>query len=318
MRPRSLAPGKRKSWHGLKREFLGPPALLCTYVLLLYSIEPGLFRFSNLASLLYYTSLLVPALLGTLLLLVLGQFDLSVGSVAALSGVVLAACVKAGLALMPSLVLALGTGAIFGTTNWALVSCARIPALVATLITMAASRACSLGISGGDVIGGLPGQLGALTVRSQWFGSPAVFLGLGLVAAVTLTARRHYFILRLYQAGSSRDAAVNAGMSVSVLEAFAFVSAALGAAMVGILQASRTLSASPHNFPDLALECIAACVIGGARVSGGAGSAVGALAGMFLVVLSRNIVNFLEVSVYWRDLGIAIVLLASALLNRAK
>lgn len=97
-----------------------------------------------------------------------------------------------------------------------------------------------------------------------------------------------------------------------------FLLCSLGAAFTGILQSSRTLSASPLVFPDLALECIAACVIGGTALSGGKGRPVGAFIGMFMVVLSRNLAVLAGVGVYWKELAIAVVLLAAVLLNRSE
>jgi ribose transport system permease protein len=77
------------------------------------------------------------------------------------------------------------------------------------------------------------------------------------------------------------------------------------------------MSASPHAFPDLALDCIAACVIGGDRLSGGAGRVSGAFFGLLMVVVSRNLVFLAGISAYWQDLAIALILLGAAVLNRS-
>jgi ribose transport system permease protein len=296
----------------------GPSVLLAIYSLCIYLNQPAFFSFSNLGSILYYTCLLVPALLGVYLLVVLGQFDLSVGSVAALAGVIAALSIKAGCPIGLCVVLAFFAGAIFGTINWLLVSKMRIPALVGTLITMAAARAAALGLSEGQVVGGVSNNLAGLTLGIAGSVSPAIWLGLALVAALAFLSKQHVIIRHMHLAGSNRDAVMSTGINVSNLEWIAFVCAGIGASLVGVLQCSRTLSASPLSFPDLALECIAACVIGGARFSGGSGSAIGAFIGMLIVVASRNLVVLTGISVYWKDLGIALVLLAAVLLNRPK
>jgi len=108
---------------------------------------------------------------------------------------------------------------------------------------------------------------------------------------------------------------MSSGINVRAIKLFGFALAGAGSAVAGILQSSRTLSASPFVFPDLALECIAACVIGGASLSGGTGRAAGAFFGMLMVVISRNLVVMAGVSVYWQELGVALVLLAAVLLK---
>jgi len=173
----------------------------------------------------------------------------------------------------------------------------------------------SLVVSGAQVVGGVPSKIGLLTQAENGLLSPPIAFALGTVCLLNFLSIRHFLFRRMYHAGSDRQAVKNVGINVLLLDWIAFTCAGLGAAIVGILQCSRTLSASPFAFPDLALECIAACVIGGCRVSGGVGSAWGAFGGMFIVVTSRNLVAFASISLYWRDLGIAAVLLAAVLLN---
>ena len=265
---------------------------------------------------LYYTCLLVPAVVGVHLLMVLGLFDLSVGAIAAVSGVVIAKALSNGVSIPLSVLLALLTGLAFGLLNWSLVSRARIPALIGTLITMGAARATALGITQGQVIGNLPSSFGSFALGSEGSLSPAVASGLLLVIAAEILTQRHRLFRRLYHVGSSRSAAASSGINVSALECFGFCACAVGAALVGVLQSSRTLSASPLVFPDLALECIAACVIGGTSLWGGSGRTVGAFLGMLMVVVSRNLVVLAGVSVYWKELGVALVLLAAVMVNK--
>jgi ribose transport system permease protein len=294
----------------------GPVVLLVVCIIAVYWRQPNFFTAANLESVVYHTCLLVPALLGMHLLVVLGLFDLSIGSVAAFCGVVLASSFRSGFPTALCVSLGLCGGLLLGTINWLLVSRFRIPALVGTLITMGIARAAAMGITEGRVLGGVPDGFGWF-VLAKWRGlSFAILSGFVVVAVFELLSRRHVLVRHMYHAGSNREAVSNAGVSVAALEAVAFITAGIGASVTGILQCSRTLSASPTVFPDLALDCLAACVIGGARISGGSGSPIGSLLGMVIVVLSRNLAILADISLYWRDLGVALVLLAAALLNR--
>lgn len=293
--------------------------LLALYLACIYALQPAFFSPNNLSALIYYTCLLMPAVLGVHVLIVLGLFDLSVGAVAAVSGVVAAKLMTAGIAIPMGLALGISTGIIFGLLNWLFVVKLRISALIATFITLGVARAVSLGFTKGQSIGGLPDGFGTLALGSaRWSIPPAIFWGIGLVCAVEFLTQRHVLFRRLYHVGSNPAAAVSSGINVNAIRLFGFALCGAGAALAGLLQCSRTLSASPFLFPDLALESIAACVIGGASLSGGTGRATGAFFGMLMVVISRNLVVMAGVSVYWKELGVALVLLAAVLLKRGE
>jgi ribose transport system permease protein len=314
---------KTPSWYHLLAKSLSdqlgwPLLIIVLYLACIFAFQPAFFSPTNLNSLLYYTCLLVPALLGVHLLIVLGLFDLSIGAVAAACGVIAAKLMTLNVPIPLSVLLALIGGALFGVLNWTFVGKFKIPALIGTLITMGVARAVSLGLTEGQVVSGLPNDFGGLASGIAGQISPAVWLGIILVLVLEFLTHRHVIFRHMYHAGSNRIAAKNSGIHVNGLECMAFVLAGVGAALVGVLQCSRTLSASPYAFPDLALECIAACVIGGASLSGGSGRAVGAFFGMLMVVISRNLAVLAGVSIYWKELAISLVLLAAVLINQSK
>jgi ribose transport system permease protein len=219
-----------------------------------------------------------------------------------------------GLPIGISIFLAISAAAAFGALNWLLVVQLRVSALIATFITLGVAKALGLAITEGLTVGGLPNTFGRIAVGST-LTSPAIILGIGSVCVLELLTQRHVLFRRLYQVGSNPAAARSSGINVKGIQLFGFALASAGSAVAGILQSSRTLSASPFVFTDLALECIAACVIGGASLSGGTGRAAGAFFGMLMVVISRNLVVMAGVSIYWQDLGISLVLLAAVLLR---
>jgi ribose transport system permease protein len=291
-------------------------ALLPIYLIIIYIIQPAFFSLGNLWALIYYTCLLAPAVLGMHVLILLGLFDLSIGAVAAAAGVIAAKAMGSGISISMSLLLGVAVGVGFGVLSWIFVVWFRISALIATFITLGVARAVSLGITEGQSIGGLPDRFGALALGSiNTPMSPAIYFGLILVASFEFLARRQILFRRLYQVGSNPAAAASSGINVNGVKLFGFALAGAGSAIAGLFQCSRTLSASPFLFPNLALECIAACVIGGASLSGGTGRAFGAFLGMLMVIISRNLVVMAGVSVYWQELGVALVLLAAVLLK---
>jgi ribose transport system permease protein len=293
--------------------------VLLVYLALIYAFVPIFFSLANLSALLYYTCLVLPAVLGVHLLMVLGLFDLSVGAVAAASGVITARLMTGGLSISTSILIGLITGLILGGLNWIFVVKFRISALIATLISLGIARAVCLGITEGQSIGGLPPGFASIALGPSGSSiAPAIPIGIGLVILVEFLMHRHIAFRRFYYVGSNPAAAASSGISVNAIQLFGFVLSGIGAAATGLLQCSRTQSASPFLFPDLALECIAACVIGGADLSGGSGTAFGASFGMFMVVISRNLVVMAGVSVYWQELGVSLILLAAVLLRNGE
>jgi ribose/xylose/arabinose/galactoside ABC-type transport system permease subunit len=293
-----------------------PGVVFGLYLACIYAIQPAFFSSTNLISVFYYSCLLVPAALAAHLLIVLGLIDLSVGSVAAASGIVTVKAVASGLPLLIALGLGILTGLSFGLLNWLLVGKLGVSALIGTLITMGTARAAAVGVTEGKTLVGLPDEFGELA-QGSWVGIPYIAAaGMLLVVVVECLSQRHVVFRRFYQTGSNRIASAACGIDVTKVECIGFFIAGLGASLVGLMQSSRTLSASPFAFPDLALDCIAACVIGGSRLSGGYGRPVGAFLGLMMVVISRNLVVLAGVSVYWQDLAIAVVLFAGVLFSK--
>jgi len=282
------------------------------YLVSIFLLQPDFLKPSNLLIVSYYTSLIIPAVLGSYLLILLGLFDLSLGATAAMAGVVYAALFTSGFSEEVSITFGLGCGIVAGLINAVLVSTFGVPTLITTIITMTGIRGLALLITSGRVIGGLPGYsdsllLGHFPVRvllTLIFGFLSVF-------SMEILSRKHIYLRYFYFAGSNRIAAFNAGINIRRLEYMSFLIAGAGAAVVGILQSARTSSASPLEFPDLALDSIAACIIGGMRLSGGRGTAIGSAVGAMILIASRNIVNLTGVGVYWDDIAISLVLLTA-------
>jgi ribose transport system permease protein len=240
-----------------------PPALALLYVCCVAAYQPAFLSRTNLVLLLYYTSLLIPAVVGTYFLILLGLFDLSIGANAAAAGVICAKSLSIGLPVSLSILFAVLAGLLGGLTSWALVSLLRIPALIGTMITLAAFKGVALLATSGRVIGGLPQDFTNLVLGGTdrlWL---PIGMGISILATTEVLSRHHFIFRRMYYAGSNATAAAHNGINVTALKCIAFCLAGIGSAVVGILQSARTQSASPTAFPDLALQTIAACIIGG-------------------------------------------------------
>lgn len=292
------------------------PSILGAFFILLAAFDRSFFQPQNLYNVAYATSLLIPAVLGMHVLLLSGHFDLSAGSAAALAGVSGALVATATGNTLVAIVVGMAAGVCVGLVNAIAVVTGRVHALVATLATLGIARSLALVFADGGVVAGLPSRF-ELLARAKIFAIEApVLLAVLLLALFAVCARTLVPLRRIYQVGSNRAAATLCGIATNRVITSAFVAAAGGAALTGILGTARSMTGSPLADDTLAIDAIAACVIGGTRLEGGRGSVLGAAVGTLLIVVTRNVVVLLGVSIYWRAFVVGVMLLVAALIDR--
>jgi ribose transport system permease protein len=289
--------------------------LIAVVVLVMSIASPYFFSASNFRAMAIG---LVPAAIiavGMSLLLVSGGFDLSVGSVLALTGTILALLVVKGVPLTIALVLTALAGAGIGLVNGILVTRLSVNPLVATLATMSAARGFALVLTEGYSVSGLPPSFGFLGVAS-WFDIPVtVLIALAVVAAGDLALRHTRVMRQLYYIGSNETAARLSGIRVDLVRVVAYVATSLLATLSGALLASRLMAGTPTAGNGLELQVLAAAVIGGASLRGGEGTVLGAFLGVVFVALINNAMTMLTVSIYWQMVVIGVVLAVAVALD---
>ena len=298
---------------------IGPFAIpLAAPLLVIYAaigavLAPAFISPNNLISVLFSVAVLLPAVIGMQLLLVLGRFDLSVGATASLAGMVAALSLARYHSIPLAICLALSLGILVGLINGIMVSRLRVDPLIATLAMMGITSSLALVINDGRIVAGLPSGFGWI-ITARIAGIPyLILIALCLVCVAGLAAAHIVVFRRFYAVGANPEAASHAGINIKLLVTFGFILTGLGAAVVGTLQASRTLSASPLQFQSLAIEAIAACLIGGSALTGGRGGIVGAAIGLIVVCATNNLVVILGISVYWKECAIGLLLLSAVL-----
>jgi ribose transport system permease protein len=253
--------------------------------------------------------------LGMLLVILTGGIDLSVGSVVALGGIVGAVLLNA-LPWGAAVPLGLVVGIVAGAVNGGLVAYLRMPPFVATLATMSAFRGLVYVFSETPVVQSnvafrqlVVASLGPVTsvalLVAACFLLVAWFLG-------RTTAGRAFFAI-----GGNAEAVRLAGIDVHAHQLLAYVVSGAFAGLAGLVLTTRLGIAQPSVGAAMELDAIAACVIGGASLSGGVGTVRGTLAGVLLLGLINNLLNLYGVQAYWQQIvkGALIVL---AVLARRK
>jgi ribose transport system permease protein len=221
---------------------------------------------------------------GEAILMISGEFDLSVGSVAGMGGIIAGLLMASlGLPVPLAMVGGIAAGALVGLANGILTVKVGIPAFVTTLSMLFIAKGIGYVLSGGDPVYPLPADVAALA-RTDILGLPSsiwVFLAIVIVADLTM---RHTTLGRVvYATGGNPLTTRLAGISTARVKITAFVLCGALASAGGVMLMSRLQRADASNGLGWELNVIAACVVGGVALSGGAGTILGAFLGLVLL-----------------------------------
>ncbi|MBY5750561.1 ABC transporter permease [Rhizobium leguminosarum bv. viciae] len=253
---------------------------------------------------------------GMTFVILIGGIDLSVGSALALAMMVMGWTANvAGLPLPVGIAFALVAAGVSGLIVGLLVTQFRVPAFIATLAMMSAARGVANMITDGQQIVGFPDWFMMLAI-DRHFGvlTATVFLMLAVVLAAWLFLHFRSEGRMLYAVGGNPEVARLAGINVPLVTIGVYVASSVLAGLAGIVLAARLDSVQPSSGLGYELDTIAAVVIGGTSLSGGAGGIGGTLIGVLIIGVLRNGLNLLNVSPFLQQviIGIVIVLAVGA------
>lgn len=255
--------------------------------------------------------------MGVNLLMIAGEFDLSVGSNFTFSAFVMALTFNRGATPLLSAIFALLIGCFIGYLNGIIVTKTKIPSFIATLGSMMFWRGMIYLISGTRPASFKPGR----TFQTIFTGSigplQAQFFWLLLVAILCYLLLEHHRLgNHFFAAGGNKQAAMAVGIDVNKVKLIAFILAGVTAAFSGIISTTRVSSVSPIQGEGLELQAIAACVIGGTSLSGGEGTVLGAFIGAALLYTIQDILLLLRAPGFYLNMFVGIVILIAAIINQ--
>jgi ribose transport system permease protein len=274
------------------------------------------FTGDNILTLLRQASFNAIMAAGVSVVIITAGIDLSIGSVWALSSVVMAfVCVNKGLAWTLSVLVGLAVGLACGIVNGWGVTLLRIPPFVATLGMMSIARGLAEVITGGFQISGLPDAF-------QWWGQGDIFgvpvpviVAVGIIVLTWALLRFTRLGRYIYAVGGNEAAAHLSGVPVNRVKLFAYAYCGTLAALAGLLATARMGSVRPSDALGYELDAIAASVIGGISLMGGQGSVLGTAIGAALIGVLRNGMVLLDVSAFWQKVVIGIVIIIAVALD---
>lgn len=265
------------------------------------------------------TQIAVTAILaiGMTVVIITAGIDLSVGSIAALAGVIGAVMVaNLGLPFGVAIVGGVAIGAAAGLCNGLLVAYTGLAPFIATIGMLSVARGLTyLSTDAQPVI---------LPISTQWLGVGSVVAGIPVpvVFLAVLVLAGHFLLTRttpgryFYAIGSNEQAARLSGVPVRGYLTLVYVLSGALAGLGGMIAASRAVSGQPNFGIGLELDVIAAVVIGGASLFGGRGTIGGALLGAFLIALIRNGSVLLDINTYWQSVILGVLIWAGVLFDQ--
>ncbi|HIG53299.1 MAG TPA: ABC transporter permease [Candidatus Handelsmanbacteria bacterium] len=290
--------------------------LLCLVISLL---TPHFYSAANIKNVLRDASFIAIAGIGMVMIILLGEIDLSVGSTQAVAGVIAVAVLNQMDSVWLALLAALLAGALVGLCNGLLVTKAGINSLIATLGTMAILRGAAM-VSTQAV--SIQGKVeGFVEVGTGYWGPVPIpvllaFLLFGLFYYVL-----HHTILGryIYAIGGNIQAARLSGLAVDRTRVLVYVIGGVLAALSAFILASRLNSGQPNAGLGFELQVIAAVILGGISLTGGIGTLGGAFIGILILTVLSNGLVLLNVSSFYHDIARgAVIILAVYLDTRRK
>jgi ribose transport system permease protein len=279
-------------------------------------LSPFFLTRSNIFNMLDQSVVIGIVAVGMTFVILTGGIDLSVGSVAGLTGIVLGLTLQ-HLSVPLSIAVALGAGAGIGLLSGLLINLFGLAAFVVTLGVMAIGRSLAYILSGQQSISTIPETMQNI-VYTNVAGIPSNVLCLLVLYALAWAYLTYTKGGRtIYAVGSNREAARAAGLSTLFYSVLPYVLSGALAALAATFSISQLLSADPLMGNAMELDAIAAVVIGGASLYGGRGSMIGTLIGVFIMVMIRNGLNLMGVSPFWQGSAIGTIIIVALLVERA-
>jgi ribose transport system permease protein len=251
------------------------------------------------------------------MLLIAGQFDLSVGGAVALVTTIFAVSFNHGYPLIVSILLALGAGAGVGALNGFLVTVIGINALITTIGTMTVTRAFAFIHTNGQAIGF--NGFTTLGVTRPFLNIPwMVWIFFAIVVLTLFVMRATTYGRALYAIGANPTAARLAGIRTKRVVFFGFVLSGLAVGLTGLLVASQTGQGSGNAATGLEFSAITAVVLGGASLAGGRGSIIGTILGVLVISVVNNGIVLLNIESFWQDVVRGLLLIIAVAIDQLR
>jgi ribose transport system permease protein len=297
----------------------GTTIALVLLVVFFFAMRPDVFlTFTNVRNILFQVSILAIIAGAQTLVMVVGDFDLSLAATSSLAGSVAASLMLDGTSTVPAILVALAVGLLIGLANGALVAYVGLSAFVATLATMTSVTGLAYLVTDGTTLFDLPegfnslGQGRALNIPVPVYIAIGLSVVLWALLRFTTTGRKWYAI------GGNVEVSRLSGINVQRGRLLAFTAAGLISAVGGILLAARLGSASAVQGSETLLFSVAAVFLGMTVIRSGRANLVGTMVGVAIIGVMSNGLNILGVNSYVQQVVTGLIIIAAVTLSSVR
>ncbi|HWQ80088.1 MAG TPA: ABC transporter permease [Anaerovoracaceae bacterium] len=265
----------------------------------------------NLVSMLMSITVEGMIAIGMVMLLALGELDLSVGMTMGFIGVLTGTLLKSGFGDVPTILLALSIALVIGLINGILVTRFGLNAFITTLGMSCALQGLMLVMADGRSVTGLTStfkQLGQGTLFGVQY---PIYILIVIVIITDILMRNSRGMRQIYYIGSNAKAAKLNGINVDKVKIMCFCFCALLSGLAGILITARFGSSSVTVGASTPMDVITACIIGGASLNGGKGTVWAAVLGALFLAMLSTALNLLSVNIYWQNFATGVILIVA-------
>lgn len=246
------------------------------------------------------------------------DFDLSVGSTVAFTGMIAVMASNESGSILIGLLAALIAGSLVGLFNGLVIARFKVNALIATLATMQIVRGLALISSDGRAVGINDPSFYQLAL-SKFLGVPTpIWVMIVLFVIFGFVLNRTVFGKNTLAIGGNPEASRLAGVNVANMRIWIFALQGLVCAIAGILLASRITSGQPNAATGLELSVISACVLGGVSLAGGRASMTGVIVGVLIMGIAENVMNLLNIQAFYQYVVRGFILMLAVLLDNLR
>lgn len=291
--------------------------MIFSLILIVFLLSPTFLTFDNIKVLLDVTPELGIVVLGVTMLMISGEFDLSVGSVFAFCPSILIIMIASGLNIWLATILSLLACCMIGALHAIITLRIGIPSFITTLGGMMLWRGIVLVLTGGfpppfpeeafPLRELLVGYVGSIRLSFFYF----IVLTLILWVILEQTKWGNW----IFATGGNPKAALSRGINPKTVKFANFILVSFLTGLTGIIQACRITAILPNAGTGLELNAIAGAVIGGTQLAGGAGSIIGAAIGALLVRILNNALISVGIPGYWFRVFLGILIIGAVVLN---
>jgi ribose transport system permease protein len=284
-------------------------------VLFIGILEPTFFSLNNISSVLRSAAFIGIVAIGQTLVILTGEIDVSVGSVAGLGAIMATWFMTHGVEPVSACLFSLLLCGVVGFVNGVIVVKFSIPSFITTIGMLYIAKGITMTITNGYPIYPLPDLIKQLSSISPLGTSWAFICFILLIIVFNFILRKTIYGRNLFATGDNKEVAKLAGINVTRIKIISFLLSSIFAGIAGILLSFELLTGSPTIGSGWELLVVASVAIGGISLLGGSGSMIGTFFGVLILVTLNNGLVFLGISTHWQTVAVGVVMILAVMID---